>query len=97
MENWDFMEENLKTAGSASGELQKQADIYAESWDAASKRVKASAETIYGNLLKDDFFIDMFDGFADFLGLLDKAIDSMGGMKGLLTGLSSILLNTFAG
>jgi len=35
MDNWDFMQENLATAKGAEGTLQKQADIYAESWEAA--------------------------------------------------------------
>jgi hypothetical protein len=47
MDNWDFMKKNLNTAANAEGELQRQADIYAESWEAASKRVKAALETIY--------------------------------------------------
>ena len=42
MDSWDFMEENLDTAYNAEGTLNEQAEIYAESWEAASKRVKAS-------------------------------------------------------
>jgi hypothetical protein len=102
MDNWDdgtadSMVANLETAANSSGALQEQADIYAESWEAANKRVKASAEAIYTSLLDDDFFIDVTNGLADFLDLVDHLIDSMGGAKGLLTGLSSILLNMFAG
>ena len=105
MDNWeskgigdkDSMKANLETINESTGALQEQADIYAESWEAANKRVKASAEEIYMDLLDDDFFIDLTDGLADFLGLLDNLLDSMGGARGLLTGLSSILLNMFAG
>jgi hypothetical protein len=39
MDNWDKFEENLKTGKSSEGELAAQAAIYADSWDAASKRV----------------------------------------------------------
>jgi len=35
MDNWDFMQENLATARGSEGALQEQADIYAESWEAA--------------------------------------------------------------
>ena len=105
MDNWeskgvgdrDSMKANLETINESTGALQEQADTYAESWEAANKRVKASAEEIYMDLLDDDFFIDLTNGFADFLGLLDSLLDSMGGARGLLTGLSSILLNMFAG
>jgi len=46
-DNWDKVQENRGIAEDSEGTLQEQADIYAESWEAASKRVKASAETIY--------------------------------------------------
>jgi hypothetical protein len=39
MENWDYFKDNLEVAKDATGTLQKQADIYAESWEAAQKRV----------------------------------------------------------
>jgi hypothetical protein len=48
-------------------------------------------------LLNDDFFIKITNDIAEVLKLVDKFLDSMGGAKGLLTGLSSILLNMFAG
>jgi hypothetical protein len=42
MDNWDVFQENLQTAKHSEGALAAQADIYAESWDAAKKRVTAS-------------------------------------------------------
>lgn len=97
MDNWDLMEQNVTIAKGAEGTLTTQADIYEESWEAASKRVKAAMESIYTDLLDDDFFIDLTDSLAEILGYVDKLLDSMGGAKGLLTGLSSILLHMFAG
>ena len=95
MENWDFMKENLETAKGATGELQKQADIFAESWEAARKNVKASAEGIYDSLIKDEFWIDLTNGFAGFLKIIENAIDSVGGLKGVLLGLAIILQKQF--
>lgn len=97
MDNWSTFQENLTTAQTSEGALQEQADIYAESWEAAQKRVQAAAEAIYQDLLDDDFFIDLLNGFEKFLSIIDKSIDSMGGLKGVLTGLSAILLKTFSG
>ena len=96
MDNWDFMKQNLDTAYSATGELEKQADIYAESWDAASKRVKAAAQGIYQSLLDDDFFIDLNNGFAEILETIDHLIDSLGGAKGVLMGLGALLTKVFS-
>lgn len=87
MDNWDFMKENLETAKGATGELQKQADIFAESWEAARKNVKASAEGIYDSLVKDEFWIDMTNGSADALKQVEILVDSLGGLKGVLSAL----------
>lgn len=95
MDNWDFMKENLEIAKGATGELQKQADIFAESWEAARKNVKASAEGIYDSLIKDEFWIDLTNGFAGFLKIIESAIDSVGGLKGVLLGLAIILQKQF--
>ena len=95
MNNWDVMEQNLGTVSGSEGALQEQADIYAESWEAAGKRVTAAAENIWDSLLNDEFFIDILNGFEDFLTLIGKVVDSLGGMKGVLLAVSTILLKTF--
>lgn len=92
MDHFDYYKENLERAQNADGSLTKQADIYAESWEAASKRVKASLETIYNNLLDDNFFIGLADGAADLLNVLNGIVKSLGGAKGLLLGISTIVL-----
>ena len=97
MDNWDFMEENLQTIELASGTLNEQSEIYAEGWEGAAKQVKASAEAIYSALLNDDFFIEMNHGFSGLLDSVGAFIDSMGGVGGILTMISSILMVKFAG
>ena len=47
MDNWDFFQSNVKVAEEAEGTLNKQAETYAEGWEAASDRVRASMESIY--------------------------------------------------
>lgn len=96
MDNWDFMKENLETAKGATGELQKQADIFTESWEAARKNVKASAEGIYDSLVKDEFWIGLTNGFADGLKSVELFTDSVGGLKGVLA-LATIAMNKLVG
>ena len=96
MDNWDFMGENLATAYGAEGTLEKQQKIYEESWEAARNRLQASMETLYNNLLKDDFFIWLTNALSDVVGLIDKIVDSMGGLTGLLPGLI-LLMNKLWG
>lgn len=95
MDNWDFMQENLQTVAKASGTLNKQNEIYAESWEAARKRVQAAAEGIYQDLLKDDFFIQLTDGFGAVLEFIDKIIDSLGGLSGVLPGIALLVNKIF--
>ena len=85
MENWDFMRQNLGTSYGATGTLNEQAEIYAESWEAARDRVQASLETIYEKLLDDEFFIKLLNGLEKTIIGVDKLIDSMGGLKGVLS------------
>lgn len=96
MDNWDFMKENLETAKNATGELQNQADIFAESWEAARKNVKASAEGIYDSLIKDEFWIGLTNGFADGLKSVELFADSIGGLRGVLA-LATIAMNKLVG
>ena len=95
MDNWDFMGENLATAYGAEGTLEKQQKIYEESWEAARNRLQASIETLYDELLKDDFFIWLTDALSDVVGLIDKIVNSMGGLTGLLPGLILLMNKLF--
>lgn len=84
MDNWNFFQENLQTSLLSEGALEEQADIYADSWEAAQKRVQASSEAIYNKLLNDEFFIDLNNALASTLDFIDNIITSMGGLKGIL-------------
>jgi hypothetical protein len=96
MDNWGTFQENLATARGSEGALQEQADIYAESWEAAQDRVRASAEAIYDSLIDDEFFIKLLNGFADVLESVNGLIEGMGGVKGVLMSVSSIFMSVYA-
>ena len=96
MDNWSYFQENLATAYGSEGTLQEQADIYAESWEAARDRVTAAAENIYDSLLNDQFFIDINNGFAQVLGGIGEFVDGLGGLKGVVTLITTLLLNSFS-
>ncbi len=96
MNNYDFYKENVERAKNSEGSLQEQADIYAESWDAAKDRVKASAEAIYKSLINDQFFIEFNNGISTLLDGVNGFIKGMGGVKGLLLSLGSIVTRVFS-
>lgn len=95
MDNWDTFEMNLVVAENSEGTLEEQQKIWAESWDAASKRVKASAEDLFNSLIDDKFFIDLSNIFADLLDGLDEFIDSIGGLKTLLPLVAGWMMKAF--
>ena len=95
MDHWDDFQVNLKTAQEAQGTLQNQADIYAESWAAASAHVKAASEQIYSNLLDDKFFKGLTNGFGTVLEVVGALTDSLGGMKGTMLTVANGALQFF--
>lgn len=96
MENWDFMEENLGYVADSEGALEEQADIYAESWQAAQKRVKAAAQDVYDSLIDEQFFIKMLNGIEKVLDGVSGLVDGFGGLKGVILLVSSIFTKQFA-
>ena len=96
MDNWDYFGENLEVARNSEGELDKQAEIYAESWQAASNRVRAALEGIYGTLIDDESFIDVLNTIEKIITYFDNLIDTVGGLSGVLTTLGAILTRVFS-
>lgn len=85
MDNADFFRTNLETARNATGTLQEQADLYAESWEAARDRVKAAAQDVYESLFNDETFISIDNSIAKILDRVDNMVDTFGGLSGTLT------------
>lgn len=96
MNNYDYFKENVQVARDSTGTLEKQADIYAESWEAAQKRVRAAAEGVYQDLIDDKFFISLNNGLADIISGLDNFIDKAGGLKTVIMALSGVILANFS-
>lgn len=96
MNNYDFYQQNLDRARNSEGSLEEQANIYADSWEAARDRVQAALEDIYTKLINDEFFIDMSNGFEKILEGVSGFIDGLGGVKGMLLLISSIFMRNFA-
>lgn len=96
MDNFDFYKQNQQIALNSEGTVQQQADIYAKSWEAAQKRVRSASEALYSDLIDDQFFISLNNGFSGFLRIIDSIIDGIGGLKGVLLGIGTLLTTVFA-
>ena len=94
MDNWESFQKNVTTAQMAEGTLQKQADIYATSWEAAQQRVKTASQGIYNTLISSDFFKgfnNVLAGTLNTINDLGKSLGTVGSVAGL-----SMLFNTVA-
>lgn len=96
MDNWDFMKQNQQVAAGAEGTLQNQADIYAESWEAARDRVKAAVESLYDTLIDENFFIGVDKVIEHVLVGVNKFLEGFGGIKSLLISVLSFTLSMAA-
>lgn len=90
MDNWDFMQSNLQVAYNSEGTINEQAEIYAESWEAAKNRTKAALEDIYQDLIDDKFFISMQNGITNTIQSINDLIEGLGGIQNVLLMLSGV-------
>lgn len=95
MDNWDTFQQNLQIAKTSSGTLDQQAAIYAESWEAASDRVRASWEGLWDNLIDSESFITVLDMTSGLVGILDNMVTGLGGAGGALATFGGILTRVF--
>jgi hypothetical protein len=93
-ENWDMYQENMDISMDADGALQDMQDIYAESWAAASKRVKASLESVYSDVINDEAIIKITNGIADLIDKVHSLVDAFGGVESAIGIVGSVFLKT---
>ena len=95
MNNYDAFKGNVFLAETSGGTLNNQAEIYAESWEAAQARVKAASEDFWDTLLNDEFFIDLLGVFEKLIVGVNSFTDSIGGVPGLISGIGIIASTVF--
>lgn len=96
MDNWQTFQQNLTTARTAEGSLEKQAQIYAESWEAARDRVKAATEDVYDSLINPKVFIDLDKMVQAVLKPLASVLDAVGGLTGLLPIVAALMTKVYS-
>lgn len=96
MDNWSYFKENLAVAQNSDGELNRQAEIYAESWEAARNRVRAAAEELYSSLINDDAFIKITNGIGKIIEAISTLTQGIGGLSTIIPGVI-VLFNKLFG
>ena len=95
MDNWDFFQQNLSMAASATGELNKQQEIYLESTKAHLDQLSASAERLYSSLIDSEGLNDLIDIFSGLVTGVSEYTEAIGGSKSVLLQLGNIATKAF--
>ena len=90
MDNWSEVQSNILKAEGSTGEISKQANIWAESYEAASKRVEEAKARAAENFLNSEDVVNLTNAFADLITWVDKFIDSFGGVIPLALAITGV-------
>ncbi len=96
MDNWSEVQKNITIAANSEGTLQEQADIYAQSWEGAKKRLQASLQSIYHDIIDDKTFISMTDTISKVVDGVNGLIKGLGGVRGILLTIANIFAIHYA-
>lgn len=96
MDNWSEVQKNITIAANSEGTLQEQADIYAQSWEGAKKRLQASLQGIYHDIIDDKTFISMTDNISKVTDGVNGLIKGLGGVRGILLTVANIFAIHYA-
>lgn len=96
MDNWSEVQKNITIAANSKGTLQEQADIYAQSWEGAKKRLQASLQGIYHDIIDDKTFISMTDNISKVVDGVNGLIKGLGGVRGILLTVANIFAIHYA-
>ena len=84
MNDWDVFKHNLDIAKNSKGNLNRQANIYAESWEASTKQVKNALQGVYDALFDAEPFMKLNSFLTDTLGVVKGLVKAAGGLGPIL-------------
>lgn len=95
-DNWDMYNKAVETSMSSQGTLQKQQDIYMESTAAHLQQMQAAWEGVKDSLLKPKDINPIIDAGEKIATTFETAIDTVGGLRGILAALGTVALQVFS-
>lgn len=95
-ENFDKYQKNIITAQNSTGALQEQQEIYAQGWEAASKRSRAALEELWDVLIDDEAMISFTNGMTKMTEGVTGLVKAFGGLPGILATVSALMTKTFS-
>ena len=95
-DNWDMYSNAINTSRNSMGALQHQQDIYMESTEAHLQVLQTQWEDLYDSLLDTDTINTLVDALTKIVKLITNLVDSMGGFKGMLSGIIGLTGTVFS-
>ena len=95
-DNWDMYNKAVETSMSSQGTLQKQQDIYMESTAAHIQQMRTAWEGVKDSLLKPKDINPIIDASEKIATTFETAIDTVGGLRGILAALGTVALQVFS-
>lgn len=95
-DNWDMYNKAVETSMSSQGTLQKQQDIYMESTAAHIQKMQTAWEDVKDSLLKPKDINPIIDASEKVATTFETAIDTVGGLRGILAALGTVALQVFS-
>lgn len=96
MNNADYYEKSLNATQDASGMMDQMNDYYMESIEGRLKTLQAAGEEVMSTLFNQDAVEPMIEDVTKLVNGLNDLVDAAGGLNGVLTALSGIMLRTFS-
>lgn len=94
IDNWSKVQKNIEIARNSNGTLEKQQEIWSESFEAATKRVEEAKKQLYEDLVNDNALIKLNDIFANILHGVGNVIKSAGGIIPIILMITATLSKT---
>lgn len=91
-ENWDMYESAKATSQGSSGELQRQQDIFMDSYEAKIAQLKAQTEELYMVLMDNEGTKNLIEGFTAILEVVTQIVGAIGGLNTILPIVAGTLL-----
>ena len=93
-DNWSKVQKNVEIARNSDGTLEKQQQIWSESFEAATKRVEEAKKQLYEDLINDNTLIKLNDTFSAFIGSINQIIKAAGGIVPVILTIVALLSST---
>lgn len=95
-DNWDMYLDALETSKTAAGTLEEQQTVYMQSVAAHLQQLQTASEGVMDSILDSKTIITFVDLLASAAEKIEIITDSVGNLKGVVSGLAALILGVYS-